>query len=104
MSTTTFTVADPRTFEGDPYEAAERACRQIEAMLKLAEKLLPATRIMVRNAEMERHLIDGDARPMEWEEGIHGRRFDKAVEDLEKLRQEFAVQAQAAGFNPKARV
>lgn len=98
-----FAIADPRSFSGDPYEAAAKAAAQIEAVLALAAEQLPATRILLRNAEMERQMIEGDPDPLAWENGPYGKRFDAAVESLEKLRREFKLQATAGGFNPKGK-
>lgn len=101
--TTTFAVADPRTFDGDPYEVAERSVRQLSAVVGVAEALFDATDKMARNAEMERNIIDtGEPMGSEWRESPLGKQLGNVGEELAALRKRLAALAQAAGFNPRA--
>lgn len=101
--TQTFTIADPRTFEGDPYEVAERAARQAGALARLLGQTIDSARIMARNAQMERDLaLTGECDAPGYDESAEGRRFAdvrKLATDAEK---NLAVLARAARFNPKA--
>lgn len=102
----TFTVQDPRVFEGDPYQVAERAVRQLSALLALTQELMEPTRLMVRNADLERSLAAGI--PLEeiapgWPESPQGRILAQMDEELAATQKRLAMLARAAAYNPKAR-
>lgn len=98
----TFTVVDPRTFDGDPFEVAERAAKQAEAVARVLVGTVETAHIMARNAEMERNLIaDGDAKAAEWASAPLGRRFAGAIEDARTIEKQLGALGKAAGFNPK---
>lgn len=100
--TQSFTIADPRTFDGNPYEVAERAVRQAEAVAKLLSETVESAKIMARNAEMERELTRGeDPLPVEWENGPHGRKFDEVGSAAAAAQKALKMLAQSAGFDPK---
>lgn len=109
INTTTFTITDPREFDGDPFQVAERAIQQAQALAALAEKSLDAAEIMARNAELERSLLlDKEASLMPvaagWPESPQGRMIDSAREALQTSQRKLKVVAKAAAFNPKARI
>lgn len=102
QTTQTFTVVDPRTFDGDPYEVAARACQQAEAIARFAAKAAEWASIMARNAELSRQEESGgtiDAST--WEDSIHSRKFVTAHHDLKRIERDLGTLATAAGFNPK---
>lgn len=100
--TQTFTVVDPRTFDGDPYEVAERACQQAEATVRLAAKAAEWANIMARNAELSRQDEAGSGIDAEaWEDSVHGRKLANVHHELKQIEQELGRLATAAGFNPK---
>ncbi len=99
----TFTVADPRTFEGDPYEVAERACRQAAAVATVLEQLLDPTEKMARNAEMERAFAaHEEPKGSEWPNTAQGKRFAALAEEVATVRKSLGILATASGYNPKA--
>jgi hypothetical protein len=103
---TTFTVQDPRQFDGDPYQVAERAIQQLRAVLDQADKLLPATVLMVRNADLERTLALGNSLgdvAAEWPESPQGRKLAQVEADLAGIRTSLELLQRAAAYNPKAR-
>lgn len=101
---THFTVVDPGTFDGDPFEVAERAVRQAGAVAEVLVQTLEGTLIMARNAELERQLIANDeCSVLAWENSAQARKLDAALEDAERVVKDCKLLAQAAGFNPKAR-
>ena len=102
QTTQTFTVVDPRTFDGDPYEVAARACQKAEALTKLSAKAAEWASIMARNAELSRQ-DDGEGRMnvVAWEDSVQGRKFAGAHRDLKKVERDFQTLTAAAGFNPK---
>jgi hypothetical protein len=101
--TRTVAVADPRTFDGDPYEVAERAVRQLAAILALAESMFEATDKMARNAEMERAFAaHEDPKGSEWRSTPLGRRIDAIDSSNTENRIALEKLAVAAGYNPKA--
>lgn len=98
----TFTIVDPRTLDGDPYEVAEHAARQAQAVARLLSQTVESARIMARNAEMERELARGDdPAPVEWEDGPYGRRFEEVKSAAEAAAKALDMLARASGFNPK---
>jgi hypothetical protein len=97
-----FAVADPRDFEGDPFEVAERALLQAAGLAELLRSTLDSTRLMFLNADLERQLMaTSECVVAEFENSLHARKFDAVAasveEDLATLRQ----LAKAAAFNPK---
>lgn len=100
--TRTFTVADPRTFDGDPYEVAERALKQAAAVAVVLEKMLDAADKMARNAEMERAFAaKEEPKGSEWRSTAQGKRLAGVMEAAAEMRKALKVLAQAAGYNPK---
>lgn len=102
----TFTVQDPRLFEGDPYQVAERAVQQLAGMVALMRDLVEPTRLMVRNADLERSLSAGI--PLEnvapdWPESPQGRILAHVEEELETMQKKLGTLSRAASYNPKAR-
>lgn len=102
ISTKTFTIADPRTFDGDPFEVADRAAAQAEALASLLATSIHDAWVMARNAEMERQIIAGnDPDAAAFETGPHGKSFAAAEADVAKLVNKLSVLRKAAAFNPK---
>lgn len=98
----TFTVVDPRSFDGDPFEVAERAAKQAEAVARVLSGTIETANIMARNAQMERNLIDGDdAAASEWDESLHGKRFAAQAEAAREIEKQLGILGKGAGFNPK---
>jgi Ni,Fe-hydrogenase I large subunit len=98
----TYTVVDPRTFDGNPYEVAGRAMRQLASLVEQMQALAPATSLMVRNAYMERNLAEGkDAGAKEWPESAQGRMISTVTEELSILQRQLNALAKAGEFDPK---
>lgn len=109
ITKTTFTITDPREFDGDAFQVAERAIQQAQALSALAEKALDAAEIMARNAELERALLlDKEASLMPvaagWSESPQGRMIGQSREALVLAQNKLKVVAKAASYNPKARL
>lgn len=100
--TQTFTVADPRTFDGDPYEVAFRACHQASAIAGILVKSIEDANVMARNAEMERNLIDSDdPKAGDWDQSPQGRRFEELSVQVDNVRLALEALAKASSYNPK---
>jgi hypothetical protein len=105
----TFTVTDPREFDGDPYQVAERAVKQLRGIFAVADHNLTAVDLMVRNAELERLLatgVDGDElreKANGWPESPQGRKLAAIQQDVVKALDALASLEKAAAYNPKAR-
>lgn len=98
----TFTVADPRTFEGDPYEVAERALKQAAATAAILEKMLDGADRMARNAEMERAFANQEEpKGSEWRSTPQGRQVKSVMEATAAIKKRLAALAVAAAYNPK---
>lgn len=101
-----FTVQDPRVFDGSPYEVAERAIQQMNALVALLLELHEPTMLMVRNADLERTLATGgdlkEVAPA-WPDSPQGKNLAKVLEDLEATHTRLRAMARAASYNPKAR-
>jgi hypothetical protein len=99
---TVFTVTDPRTFDGNPYEVAARTVAQLEAILTVAESAIPSSRLMIRNAELERQMALGDEPDaLAWEDGPQSKIINEMSADLSRLRMRLRRLKQAAEFDPK---
>lgn len=98
----TFTVADPATFDGDPFEVAERALRQSAAVAGVLRSTLDGARNMARNAEMERQLFaTGECDAASFEGTAQARRIDEIAELVELSQRSLQNIARAAGYNPR---
>lgn len=93
-----FVVTDPREFDGDPYDVANRATSQAEALLNLTIEAVDDAYVMARNAEMERQNGDG---AVEWPESAAGRRWQSVMDRLPEILLDLAVLRRVAAFNPK---
>jgi hypothetical protein len=97
-----FTVADPRDFDGNPFEVAERALAQIGGLLDLVSELVPASELMARNAEMTRRIdLGGEPEGDKWVTEPQGRKWALAKEQLKELRKHVRVLTTAASYDPK---
>ena len=101
--TQTFTIADPGTFEGTPYEVAARAVNQSKAVLAVGAESLARTEILLRNAELSRNLAfsPDDARADEWESSAQARSLGTVRDSLGKINKQLSVLALAAAYDPK---
>lgn len=98
-----FAIADPRSFDGDPFEVASRAVRQAEAVAAILATALDGAHVMARNAELERQLIaNGDCDAVAWDESAQNQKWDSVEEAVAAVRKDLATLSKAAGFNPKA--
>lgn len=97
-----FVVTDPRCFEGDPFEVAERAAEQAEALTRLAMQAADDANIMARNAELERQIIrDEELDAAGWEDSPQGVRWKHITATLGELSKTMISLRRAAGFNPR---
>lgn len=95
-------VADPRTFDGDPFEVAARASQQAESLAKLLAHTIEGATLMARNAEMERNLQAGDEPGAAgWDGSAQGKKFARAVLQARDLELTLRALSIAAGYNPR---
>jgi hypothetical protein len=100
--TRTFTVADPRTFDGDPFEVAERAVAQAAAVAGVLDQMLDAANKMARNAEMERAFIaHEEPQGSEWHNTPIGKRFEEVHQKAASIYKTLGYLKVAAGYNPR---
>ena len=98
-----FSVADPRTFDGNPYEVAERAVAQAEAIGAIFAQSVDDAAVMARNAEMERQIVrDGEPDAQAFEDGPQGRKFKQTETEIKAINDRLVLLRRAAGFDPKA--
>lgn len=98
----TFTITDPRTFDGDPFEVAERAALQSAAVAGILHECLEGAWIMVRNAELERQLLtDGDCDAPGFDDTPQGRRLVNLRTQAQDAQKALETLAKAAAYNPK---
>jgi hypothetical protein len=92
-------VADPRTFDGTPYAVAERAVSQIAGLLGQALDIMPETRSMVLNADLERQMALGNE-PDPTKTLLAGRIL--AIEKhIAEARKQLEIIQRAAAYDPK---
>lgn len=106
--TQTLTITDPREFEGDPYQVAERAIQQTRALALILLDSIVAVDLMARNAELERQLALGtDSEALRraaagWPESPQGRKLQKLSEAVREAAEGLQSLEKAAAYNPKA--
>lgn len=97
-----FSVADPRTFDGDPFEVAERGILQMQGVVRIVADMVKAAKLMARNAELERRcLADATLDAEGWPETAEGRRWEKVEADLKQTQTDLALLARVASYNPR---
>lgn len=97
-----FVVTDPRTFEGDPFEVAERAAIQAEAVARILSVCLEGAALMARNAQAERDiLMSGDCDMASYADTAEGRRFEAIRDRVAAVQRDLRILIRAVGFNPK---
>lgn len=100
-----FTVADPRTFDGDVYETAERAIRQAGAVAQVLDEALSTAYTMLRNAELDRQLIlTGDCDAPGFDDTPQGRKFEGVRVKVQEIESELSTLTKVAAFNPRRRI
>lgn len=101
-STRNFTVADPRDFDGNPYDVGARALAQLRGILQQVELSLPVTELMVRNAELERQMaLDQDPDAVNWPTSPQGKKFYAVRVKLDDLKNELSAMERAASYDPR---
>lgn len=104
VPTTKFQIVDPRTFDGDPYDVAERAVKQLKGLVDLTVSALGPAELMILNGFMERQAaLDQEIDAAAWYETAEYRNWVKIKESLEDTAKRLGSQQKAAGFNPKKR-
>lgn len=97
-----FVVADPRDFDGNCFEVADRAVAQLQGLVQITEEALDPARLMARNAELERQCQrDEDLDATGWDDTAEGRRWARIRVNLGVLKNDLLVLRRAAGFDPK---
>lgn len=97
-----FTIVDPRSLDGDPFEVADRAVGQLVGLVNMAREAMDAAKLMARNAELERQCQRDEPLDAEgWPDTAEGRRWTKVDADLEATEKDLRVLRQAAAFNPR---
>ena len=97
-----FVVSDPATFDGNPYEVAERAMKQSGAVASVLDWTLDVAHNMLRSAEMERQIHEtGHADAGAWDESAQARLLAKLREEAQKIEKMCATLEKAASFDPK---
>jgi hypothetical protein len=100
--TYTLAVSDPREFDGNPYEVAEQATRQLHGLARLMELSLPAVEKMARNAQMERDIaLGGEPDAAGWPDSPQGRQFEMIRRQNADHVRVLNYLVQAAAYDPK---
>lgn len=98
-----FTVADPRTFDGNVFEVAERAVQQASSLAVLLSTAIADAEKMACNAQMTRDLeATNECDAAGFADSAQGRAFAAALSDAAGVQRRLDVLTQAAGYNPKA--
>jgi hypothetical protein len=99
----TFVYTNPNQLEGEPYEVANAACEQAQAVAELLAEAVDGAFRMARVAEMHRDQQQGKQpdggdfrnRPL-------GTRLIKIHEQAEKTARDLGLIARAASFDPNS--
>ena len=97
-----FTITDPRTFDGNPFEVAERAVAQLEGLMVLLRESAPLAELMARNAEMTRRMDSGqEPEGDRWATEPQGRQWAALDEETQRVLKRLRAMKAASGFDPK---
>ena len=100
QDTRTFTVANPKDFDGNPFEVAERAVAQLEGLASILAEALPPAELMARNAEMTRRLDAGEEPEGDrWAETPQGGYWRAVREELDRIQYRLRVLKRSAGYD-----
>jgi hypothetical protein len=98
----TFTVADPATFDGNPYEVADRALAQAGAVADVLTHALETAYPMLRTAEFERQLhANSECSDEDFEKSALAKRFNEVGITVAGIKHTLNVLRRAASFDPK---
>jgi hypothetical protein len=98
----TFTVADPATFDGNPFEVAERALKQARGVAVVLRDALEGSRNMMRSAEMERQIYaTGKADAEAFDSGPQVRILESLLDNVAGTIKGAELLTKAASFNPR---
>lgn len=96
------TLTDPRDFDGNPYEVADRAVAQVEEAVRRLAPALAAARLMARNADMERNMATGKPPAgSAYNDGPQGRMFDRIEDGLSSAYKSLGALRAAVAYDPK---
>src|SRR4051812_40886027 len=97
-----FVVTDPRDFDANPYEVAEKAIGQLEGLMLLTKQAAPPAELMARNAEMTRRIdLGGEPEGDRWVETPQGRQWRALNDELDALLKRLGVMKAASGYDPR---
>lgn len=97
-----FVITDPRDFDGNPFEVTERAIKQIEAIVGLAQTAIPCAELMARNAEMTRRIdLGGEPEGDRWAGEPQGRQWAALRDELTAIRRRLRIMKAASTYDPK---
>lgn len=98
----TFAVANPNSFDGTPFEVADRSVKQAGAIAGVLRNALTEAVPMIANAEMERQIhANGKADYKAFEASALGKQFAVLIAQAEGIERKCAILARAASFDPK---
>jgi len=94
-------ITDARDIDGDPYQVADQAFRNLDQILLAADEALDAIDVLATNAEMQRNLdLGNEADASTALDGLICRRLIGMRGDLAAARQSLEVLRRAATFDP----
>lgn len=100
----TIALVDPRNLDGNPYEVAEQAVAQAEALARLALKYLDSSYKMARNASLERSLVlTGEVPKQAYKDSAECMVFNVVLSDLTRAVLKLEALKKAVAYDPKAR-
>jgi hypothetical protein len=104
VTTKTFKLTDPRDFDGNPYEVAERAVGQLTGITKLLVDTIDPAEIMFLNAYMERQgALGQEVDAAAYYDSPEYRNWLRVKERATEIHRTLTVLQRSAGYNPKAR-
>lgn len=98
-----FAVSDPREFDGNPYEVADRAAGQVAGLIKVTLGAAAGGNLMARNAYLERQCVNKETlTATEWESSPEGIKWRELMDKLTELQPIAQALQRAAAYDPKA--
>lgn len=101
-STTTFTYTDPRLFDGNPYEVAEKATNQALSALRLAGRAMADAKVLVRNSYLQRQIDTSEDGGIStpFDKSGEGRAWESLLANRRDIERRLPNLAKAAGYDP----
>lgn len=94
-------ITDPREYDGNPYEVAERAFLQAQGVAQLLYLTVEYAKLMARNAEMEREMaLGGEPNAAAFPKSAQGVKLSTLSKQVRSIDKTLEALRRAAAYDP----